>query len=204
MSLTGNVLANLNVTGNIAGGNVKTIGLISATGNLNSGNVNTTNLSLTGNILSPLNITGNVTAGNLLTTGLTSTSNLTVSNTSALGSITTFSQSQYALATSGTVNINKNNGQVQYLAPTNTVSIGDLQNFVATAGGTTQADTVTLVVRQGATPYTVAMPTGNTQILYAGNVNLISSTANSMTMVSITSVNTGTNTYLVSISPEFV
>ena len=181
-NLTGN--GNVLVNGTIAGGNIFSDYEIYANTTISAG--------------------GNVTGANLTTTGVTSTSNLTVSNTSALGSITTFSQSQYALATSGTVNINKNNGQVQYLAPTNTVSIGDLQNFVATAGGTTQADTVTLVVRQGATPYTVAMPTGNAQIKYAGNVNLISSTANSMTMVSITSVNTGTNTYLVSISPEFV
>jgi hypothetical protein len=42
LSLSSNVVSNLNVSGNIAGGNLKTPGLISATGNLISGNASIT------------------------------------------------------------------------------------------------------------------------------------------------------------------
>ena len=48
----------LTVTGNVAGGNLTTGGLVS-----------TNQLSLSGNVVSPLNVTGNTTSGNLITTG---------------------------------------------------------------------------------------------------------------------------------------
>jgi hypothetical protein len=85
LSITGNV-ANLTVTGNIAGGNLLTGGLISATGNVTGGNVLTGGLiSATSTITSATTITGgnlatggtvsaagNVTGGNVLTSGLIS------------------------------------------------------------------------------------------------------------------------------------
>jgi hypothetical protein len=40
LSLSGNVVSALNVTGNIAGENVNTPGVVSATGNVSGGNVN--------------------------------------------------------------------------------------------------------------------------------------------------------------------
>jgi hypothetical protein len=126
-----------------------------------------------------------------------------------LGSLRAYHQYQYPTATSGTVNIDKNNSQVQFIAPTANVTIGDFQNFVTTANdGTnndTQADTVTLVIQQGATPYTVTMPTGNAAIKYAGGVSTIGATANAVTMVSISAVRSAANAtmYLASISSEF-
>ena len=126
-----------------------------------------------------------------------------------LGSLRSYHEYQYSTATSGTVNINKTNAQVQYIAPTANVTIGDFQNFVTTASNSVssinQADTVTLIVKQGATPYIVTMPTGNASIKYAGNVTTVGSTANSVTMVSVTGANVaGAALYLVTISPEFV
>lgn len=127
-----------------------------------------------------------------------------------LGSLRSYHEYQYATATSGTVNIDKTNSQVQFIAPTGNITIGDLQNFVTTANDGTnndsQADTVTLIIQQGATPYTVTMPTGNASIKYAANVSTISTTANSVTMVSITAYRTAANAamYLTTISPEFV
>lgn len=57
LSLTGNVLSNLNVTGNITGGNVTTVGLMSSTGNATHGNISTAGqISATGNVT----VTGNV------------------------------------------------------------------------------------------------------------------------------------------------
>jgi hypothetical protein len=126
-----------------------------------------------------------------------------------LGSLRTYHEYQYSTATTGTVNIDKNNSQVQLIAPTANVTIGDFQNFVTTASNSVsnlnQADTVTLIIKQGATPYTVTMPTGNAAIKYAGNVTTVGSTANAVTMVSITGANVaGAALYLVTVSPEFV
>ena len=100
-SQIGNVLGNLNVTGNVAGGNLLTPGLISATGNITggnliadgavignieiSGNLNVDNIIATGFI----SAVGNVISGNLVTTGVTDTATLAVSNTSSFtGNIT--------------------------------------------------------------------------------------------------------------------
>ena len=87
LSLSSNVVSALNVTANIAGGNVTTPGLISAAGNITGGNVNTTSLtgttvSITGNISAGnISLSGNTTPGNLLTGGIVSaTGNVTGGN----------------------------------------------------------------------------------------------------------------------------
>ena len=113
--------------------------------------------------------------------------------------------------TTGTVNIDKNSGQVQTIYPTGNVTIGTFSNFVTRvtkpdATFVNAADTVTLIIQQGATPYTVTMPTGNTAIRYAGGINVVNNTANTTTMISVTGVydyTAGANEYLVTISPEF-
>jgi len=129
-----------------------------------------------------------------------------------LGSLRSYNEFEFATATSGTVNINKLNAQVQFLNPTANVTIGDFQNFVSVANDGTnndlQTDTVTLIVQQGATPYTVTMPTGNAAIKYAGGVSTIGATANSVTMVNITAMKSlgnalGSTLYLASVSSEF-
>jgi hypothetical protein len=126
-----------------------------------------------------------------------------------LGSLRAYNEFQYSTATSGTVNIDKNNAQVQFMNPTANVTIGDLQNFVTTANDSVnndnQSDTVTLIIQQGATPYTVTMPTGNAAIKYAGGVSTIGTTANAVTMVSISAIRSAANAtmYLASVSSEF-
>ena len=127
-----------------------------------------------------------------------------------LGSLRSYNEFQYATATSGTVNIDKTNAQVQYLAPTANVTIGDFQNFVTNANDGTnndpQTDTVTLIIQQGATPYTITMPTGNAAIKYANGISTIGTGANEVILVSISAVrNIAANTavYLTTISPGF-
>ena len=125
-----------------------------------------------------------------------------------LGSLKSYNEFRYDIATSGTVDISKANGQVQYIRPTGNVTIGSLTNFVTeTTDGSTfdqQIDTVTLVIAQGATPYTITMPTGNAAVKYAGNVSAVANTANAVTMISISAANiASTKTYMVTISPEF-
>lgn len=121
-----------------------------------------------------------------------------------LGSLRYYHQFQYATATSGTVNIDKNNAQVQYLAPTANVTIGDFQNFVTTASTGTankdQTDIVTLIIKQGATPYTVTLPTGNASIQYVGNVSSVPAIANSWTQLNIQASRVaGATAYLVNV-----
>jgi hypothetical protein len=125
-----------------------------------------------------------------------------------LGSLRNYHEYQYSTATSGTVNIDKNNAQVQYIAPTANVTIGDFQNFVTNANDGTnndaQTDTVTLIIKQGATPYSVFMPTGNASIKYASGNSTVGVTANAVTMISVSGANVGgAALYMVTVSPEF-
>jgi hypothetical protein len=132
---------------------------------------------------------------------------------SRLGSLETFHELNSNVTISGTsITVNKNNGQVQQVYMTGNVDTVTFSNFVTrvqapNATQVNQADTVTLVIQQGATPYTFTLPTGNAAIRYAGNVSTVSSVANSTVMVSVTGVynyNTSSDQYLVTVSPEFV
>jgi hypothetical protein len=125
-----------------------------------------------------------------------------------LGSLRNYHEYQYSTATTGTVNIDKNNAQIQLIAPTANVTIGDFQNFVTTASNSVsdinQTDTVTLIIKQGATPYTVTMPTGNAAIKYASGNSTVGATANAVTMISVSAANVGgAALYMVTVSPEF-
>jgi hypothetical protein len=107
----------ISAVGNVAGGNIRTTGLISATGNLTAGNVSATNLTGTlataaqTNItsvgtLSTLSASGNVTGGNVLTAGIVSatgniTGNFILGNGSQLSGIIT----SVANINSGTSNV---------------------------------------------------------------------------------------------------
>jgi hypothetical protein len=128
-----------------------------------------------------------------------------------LGSLRRYNEFQFALATSGTVNIDKNNAQVQYLAPTANVTIGAYQNFVTNASDGTnndaQNDTVRIIVQQGATPYTITLPTGNAQIKYANAVSTVGTTANAVTTIQVQAIRdvaANAVVYLTTVSPEFV
>jgi hypothetical protein len=96
-SQIGNVLGNLNVTGNVTGGNLLTPGLISAVGNITGGNLIADgavigNITVSGNI-GVENITatgfisgvGNVIGGNLITSNLTSTGTLETTGNALIG-----------------------------------------------------------------------------------------------------------------------
>jgi hypothetical protein len=126
-----------------------------------------------------------------------------------LGSLRAYHEFQAAGTTSGTWNIDKTAGQVQAVSATGNITIGSYTNFVTTASNSVsalnQTDTVTLIIEQGATPYTVTMPTGNASIRYAANVSTVTATANTTTMVAITAYRTGANAtgYLTTISPAF-
>jgi hypothetical protein len=114
--------------------------------------------------------------------------------------------------TTGTINIDKNNGQWQQIYPTGNITIGTLSNFVTRtqkpdATQVNQTDVVTLLIQQGATPYTVTMPTGNANIKYANSTATVANTANATTKITITGTynyNVAGNQYLISIDPEYI
>jgi len=89
LSLSSNVVSALNVTANIAGGNVTTPGLISATGNITGGNIlGGANVNATTHTGATVSVTGNITGGNLNAAGLSLSSNV-VSALNSTSNITT-------------------------------------------------------------------------------------------------------------------
>jgi hypothetical protein len=127
-----------------------------------------------------------------------------------LGSLRLFNEYRYDGAnTTGTLAVDKNNGQVQNVYLTGNITSVTFSNFVtsATDGTTTdyQTDTVTLILRQDSTGYTVTMPTGSAY-KYAAGTTTVGTTANSATMISVTATYdsiTAADQYLITISPEF-
>jgi hypothetical protein len=129
-----------------------------------------------------------------------------------LGSLRTFHEFQFTdTISSGVLTINKTDGQVQYVDVTEAITSVVFSNFVTLTTQTSpavsklQADTVTVILRQDATGRTVTMPTGSAY-KYAGGGNVVGTTANSVTMVSITGIYNSTaaaTEYLITISPEF-
>jgi hypothetical protein len=130
---------------------------------------------------------------------------------SRLGSLETFNEwTSNVTSSGGSLTIDKLNGQVQQIYPTENITSITFSNFVVSASKPSgavvnQTDTVTLIIQQGATPYTVTMPTG-TAYRYAAGGNTVTSVANTTTMISITGTynyNTAANQYLITISPAF-
>jgi hypothetical protein len=130
---------------------------------------------------------------------------------SKLGSLRTFHEYRYDnSSSSGTLTVNKNNGQVQYVTVTEAISTVTFSNFVVSASdGTTtdyQTDTVTLIFQQDSTGRTITLPTPSTTYKYAGGSSLMGTTANAVQMVSVTATyNAGLagTQYLITVSPEF-
>ena len=93
-----------NVTGNITGGNILTVGQVSATGNVTGAN-------FIGNVISPagsnVNTTGNITGGNILTGGLISaTGNITGNYINGNGYFLSGIITSVANINNGTSNVN--------------------------------------------------------------------------------------------------
>jgi hypothetical protein len=128
-----------------------------------------------------------------------------------LGSLRTFHEYRYDnSSSSGTLTVDKNNGQVQYVTVSEDITTVSFSNFVvsATDGTTTdyQTDTVTLIFQQDATGRTITLPTPSTTYKYAGGVSVMGTTANAVQMVSVTATyNAGLagTQYLITVSPEF-
>ena len=125
-----------------------------------------------------------------------------------LGSLRRYHEFEAQTATSGSFAIDKNTAQVHNIAPTGNCTITGYNNMVTSVsdGATSDAqiDTLTIIVEQGTTPYTVTLPTG-AAFKYANNVSTVGTTANAVTIISVVAANVrGTTTYLTTVSSEFV
>jgi hypothetical protein len=201
-------------------GVVSSVNLFSATGNVTSGIAYATQLVNTANIVTtPTTAIGFYHAGNTNVYG-SGTGNSWRSATNyyafrnddnvaqvQLGSLRAYHEFQATGNTTGTWNIDKTAGQIQAVSATGNITIGSYTNFVTTANDGTnndnQIDTVTLIIEQGATPYTVTMPTGNAAIRYASGNSTVPATANSTTTISIQAYRSAANAtaYITTISP---
>ena len=181
------------------------------------------------------NVSGTTTWVSYYTPGATTATNL-FGSTSTMGNIARAAANYYAFrndddlaksrlgalerfhyfnsnttATTGTISIDKNSGQYQTLTLSGDTTVSGFTNFVTSTtkpNSTSQwsSDQVTLVVTQGATPYTVTMPTGNANIRYLNGNSTVSSTANSTVFINITSYpnfQTGNISYGVDISGPY-
>jgi hypothetical protein len=124
-------------------------------------------------------------------------------SSSRVGPIESYYDRPYTFATTtGSVDLDWDNGTSQYLAPTGNVTLAFTNALTESNGDLFH--TVTLVIEQGATPYNITLPTANATIKYAGGVSTVPATANAVVMITSTAANiAGTTTYLTTISPEF-
>ena len=165
-------LSSLTVSGNIAGGNISTTGVLSVTGNANVGNIGavsgvfTGTMSVTGNAnvgnlgtSGLITATGNVTGGNITTAGLTNTGTLSVSSTSSFtGNVTsafnvTGNIAGGNISSPGTItatgNITGGNISTVGTATVATLTVSTLANITATTAATSNV-TGALIVAGGA------------------------------------------------------
>ena len=170
----------------------------------------TSSLSAVGNVVS---IVQNA-AANHNTNFRSSTEYYFLNNTddvaqNKLGSLRRYTEFNFGTGGNiGNITVNKFDGQVQQITPGGTIDSITYSGFVPDASDGTntdqQADTVTLIIAQSNTPFSVTMPTG-AAYKYAAGITTVSATANSVSMISITCVNiNGVTTYLTTISPAFI
>jgi hypothetical protein len=111
--------------------------------------------------------------------------------------------------TAGAITIDKAVSQVHQVNLTGNVTSVTYANMVSSLSDGTntdeEVDTVTIIFNQGATGgYSVALPSGS-DYKYAGGVNTVTTTANSVTLVAVTTTRiSGVPTYLTTVSPGFV
>jgi hypothetical protein len=114
--------------------------------------------------------------------------------------------------TTGNVVINKSLGQVLNLVPTGNCTIlsNGFSNFVTNTSYPNnvvqgQSDTVTLYIRQPASPFTITMPAPAANIKFSNGSNAVANAANSITKITVTASQfaSGSDIYLIDISPNY-
>jgi hypothetical protein len=162
-------LANLSVTGNVAGGNVLTAGLVSATGNATAGNI------LTAGAVSAA---ANVTGGNVLTAGLISAASTITSAADITGA---------NLITSGVVTATGNvtGGNVLtggLISATGNVSGNNINvlGLVSVVGNVIAGNVNTSAIRPVTGELSITTASGNLNLQPAGNIVLANTIINSV------------------------
>ena len=162
-------LANLSVTGNVAGGNVLTAGLVSATGNATAGNI------LTAGVVSAA---ANVTGGNVLTAGLISATSTITSAADITGA---------NLITSGVVTATGNvtGGNVLtggLISATGNISGNNVNvlGLVSVVGNVIAGNVNTSAIRPVSGELSITTASGNLNLQPAGNIVLANTIINSV------------------------
>lgn len=204
-SLSGNIVSSLNVTGNVAGGNIRTVGQISSTGNLTTANASVSGLISSvgnvtgGNIITSgiVNSTGNITGGNIDTSGLitatgniTSSANIAGANLIMSGLATVVGNVQAGnVRTTGLISATGNITSAGNAAATYFIGNGSQLTGISAAISVTKIENGTSNVRIGAVDGNVSMSVAGT-----GNVIVVDSTTMYANVVSVQSIaKTGTN-----------
>jgi hypothetical protein len=130
--------------------------------------------------------------------------NQDVRSESIVGPIRQYQDKTYLEATgTGTVAVDWDNGTSQVINLTGTMTL----TFQDPTVGTTDQrliHTVTLVIYQDATGRAVTLPTASTTYRYAGGSSTVGTTANSVTMITVSAIRvSGATQYLITVSPEF-
>jgi hypothetical protein len=130
--------------------------------------------------------------------------NQDIRSESIVGPIRQYQDKTYLEATgSGTVAVDWDNGTSQVINLTGDMTL----TFQDPTVGTTNQrliHTVTLVIYQDGTGRSVTLPTASTTYRYAGGSSTVGTTANSVTMITISAIRVGGATqYLTTVSPEF-
>ena len=197
-SFVGNLTGNLNVSGNIAGGNLLTNGLISSTGNVQGANFNTDGLvSAAGNITSAANIAG----GNLLATTAISAASVLGSIVSASGNVTGGNINSSANI-SATANVTAsyyfgNGSQLTGVSAATSgfpVTAGTSNIAAATDGniGVTVAGTSNVVTFASTGEYVTGLISATGNIVSSANINAASAFVNAGAVLATGRVEAGT------------
>ena len=130
--------------------------------------------------------------------------NTDVRSESIVGPIRQYQDKTYLEATgTGTVAVDWDNGTSQVINLTGTMTL----TFQDPTVGTTNQrliHTVTLVIYQDGTGRAVTLPTASSTYRYAGGTSTVGTTANSVTMITISAIRvSGATQYLITVSPEF-
>jgi hypothetical protein len=130
--------------------------------------------------------------------------NTDVRSESIVGPIRQYQDKTYLEATgSGTVAVDWDNGTSQVINLTGDMTL----TFQDPTVGTTDQrliHTVTLVIYQDGTGRSVTLPTASTTYRYAGGTSTVGTTANAVTMITISAIRvSGATQYLITVSPEF-
>jgi len=181
ISLTGNVISDLAVTGNvtaatvvsvgnISGANIATTGLITATGNITGGNIVTVANIDSGNVNTGFaSVSGNVNSGNVNTAIVSASGNITGGNIITLANVDSGNVNTGFANVSG--NVNSGNVNTGFASVIGNVNSGNVNTAIVSATGNVDSGNINTTLVQATTVSATANVIGG-NITTAGIANI--------------------------------